>query len=69
MSVLATPDESEDPVKDAEEDDPEYNYLEEAEQYEQYDSEDFRDDRAVKVSSKMMFYWEREECNRARVYK
>ena len=36
-------------VKDGEDDDPEYNYLEEADQ--EYDKEDFRDDRAVKVSS------------------
>ena len=46
--ISATP---EDPVKDTEEDDPEYNYLEEEEQ--EYDKEDFRDDRAVKVSSKI----------------
>ena len=32
--------------------DPEYNYLEEADQ--EYDKEDFRDDRAVKVSSKLV---------------
>ena len=39
-------------VKEGEDDDPEYNYLEEADQ--EYDKEDFRDDRAVKVSSKLI---------------
>jgi len=36
---------------DDEEADPEYNFLESLEQYE-IDQEDFRDDRAVKVSRK-----------------
>ena len=38
-------------VKDGEDVDPEYNYLEVEDQ--EYDKEDFRDDRAVKVSSKL----------------
>ena len=50
--ILATP---EDVVKDAEDDDPEYNYLEEAEQ--EYDKEDFRDDRAVKIPSKYVLFF------------
>ena len=37
--------------------DPEYNYLEEADQ--EYDKEDFRDDRAVKVSSKLVLLYTR----------
>jgi len=36
---------------DDEEEDPEYNFLQEVEQYE-FDREDFRNDRAVKVPSK-----------------
>ena len=44
-------------VKDGEDDDPEYNYLEEEEQ--EYDEEDFRDDRAVKVSSKLFLLYTR----------
>ena len=42
---------------DGEDDDPEYNYLEEEDQ--EYDVEDFRDDRAVKVSSKLFLLYTR----------
>ena len=41
-------------MKDGEDDDPEYNYLEEEDQ--EYDKKDFKDDRAVKVSSKLLLY-------------
>ena len=44
-------------VKDGEDDDPEYNYLEEEDQ--EYDQEDFRVDRAVKVSSKLVLLYTR----------
>ena len=37
--------------------DPEYNYLEEADQ--EYDTKGFRDDRAVKVSSKLFLLYTR----------
>ena len=44
-------------VKDGEDNDREYNYLEEEDQ--EYDKEDFRDDRAVKVSSKLFLLYNR----------